>query len=83
MVHRGGYTFRIKGAIYHRIGGLLSQNPTAANFAQVYLLDGDTQLDRRMVLMPDTDLFLNQLVKGCRQKVHRNSGLSSMRMSRM
>uniref|UniRef100_U9UV61 Helitron helicase-like domain-containing protein n=1 Tax=Rhizophagus irregularis (strain DAOM 181602 / DAOM 197198 / MUCL 43194) TaxID=747089 RepID=U9UV61_RHIID len=45
----GVYTFRIQGALYHRIGGLMPKENYPPAFAQIYFYDSnmDNQLKRR------------------------------------
>ncbi|CAI2199767.1 11353_t:CDS:1, partial [Funneliformis geosporum] len=50
------YTFRIQGALYHQIGGLMPRyNDEKPSFAQVYFFDSnlDNQLQRRQEMIPN------------------------------
>jgi hypothetical protein len=58
----GVYTFRIQGALYHRIGGLMPRDENSEpSFAQIYFYDTDLdkQLQRRKNIIPtlNTDML--------------------------
>jgi hypothetical protein len=56
LINAGGVSsLRINGAIHHRMGRLLPNDPDgAAQFAQIYVLDNaEDQLNRRMNIMPN------------------------------
>jgi hypothetical protein len=46
----GPYCFRIHGQIYHRVGSLHLNDKEPASFAQLYILDTDEALDKRMAV---------------------------------
>jgi len=50
----GVYTFRIQGALYHRIGGLTPNQESEPKFAQIYFHDSSLnyQVERRKELFP-------------------------------
>ncbi|CAB4477605.1 unnamed protein product [Rhizophagus irregularis] len=50
----GVYTFRIQGALYHRIGGLMPKENYPPAFAQIYFYNSnmDNQLKRRQEIFP-------------------------------
>ncbi|CAI2197384.1 19421_t:CDS:1, partial [Funneliformis geosporum] len=53
---KGVYTFRIQGALYHQIGGLIPKyNDEKPLFAQIYFYDSnlDNQLQRRQEMFPN------------------------------
>ncbi|SAL99778.1 hypothetical protein, partial, partial [Absidia glauca] len=65
MNRQGGYTYRIHGAIYHRIGSLLPADGVAPAFSQVYIHDTASQIDFRDFhsrLNPTTKLMIQQLM---------------------
>ena len=47
---KGVYTFKIQGALYHQIGGLMPRDNDKQKFAQIYFYDTnlDKQLQRNM-----------------------------------
>lgn len=53
-VHGWQPTLRVKGQVHHRIGALLPTQGSEANFLQIYFLDPDQQLTRRMSLFDNT-----------------------------
>lgn len=60
----GVYTYRIQGAVYHRISkGLIPNDGDDASFAQIYIYDTDYQTDRRMQLYPDLDRGIMQTLQ--------------------
>jgi hypothetical protein len=55
----GVYSFRIKGALHHRIGPLVASQGAEPRFAQIYIHDPhdlDKQLERRMAIFHDNSL---------------------------
>jgi hypothetical protein len=69
----GPYCFRIHGQIYHRVSPLHSQESDSPRFAQLYILDSDEALDKRMSikenercdskLMGELDFLIRQINK--------------------
>lgn len=54
----GVYTFRIEGAIYHKMGSLLPNNNEPAKFAQIYFLGPNEQLNRRNQIFSELSMNL-------------------------
>ena len=62
----GVYTFRIQGALYHRIGGLKpKEDTTLPAFAQIYFYDTNMnkQLQRRQEIFPHLDPNMLQILQ--------------------
>jgi hypothetical protein len=51
LERNGIYSFRIHGALYHRMGSLIPTASEQPRFAQLYIYDDDAQLDHRMSIM--------------------------------
>jgi hypothetical protein len=66
LLARGGvYTFRIHGAVYHRIGSLLPVVDARPKYSQVYVYDTDNELSYRQYsdkTKPETLLALQQVI---------------------
>lgn len=52
---RGVYTFDVNGELCHHIGNLEPEENHGARFAQIYYLDDDLRMDRRMEIFDDLD----------------------------
>ncbi len=65
----GVYTFRIQGALYHRIGGLMPSDQTEPQFAQIYFYDTnlDNQLNRRTEIFPNLNV---NILKALQDELH-------------
>lgn len=55
---RAPYSFRIQGAVYHKLGSIIPADDNVANaqFAQLYIYDARAASQRRMSLMDGLDL---------------------------
>ena len=49
----GVYTFRVQGQLSHRIGSLLPEPDHEHKFVQIYFVDQEAQVDRRLGIFPD------------------------------
>jgi hypothetical protein len=56
--NKGVYTFKIQGAIYHRMGALLPQPNCKPNFAQIYFHDNASELENRLAIMKSLDAIV-------------------------
>ncbi|CAI5722376.1 unnamed protein product [Peronospora effusa] len=55
FVQGGVYTFRLQGALYHRMGALLPDGSRDKKYAQLYIADSNAALNRRMTIFPSLD----------------------------
>ena len=55
-ITRGVRPFKISGNVYHRIGTILPSADAQHQFGQIYILDGDDQVQRRMQMFSDLTL---------------------------
>uniref|UniRef100_A0A7N0UU60 ATP-dependent DNA helicase n=1 Tax=Kalanchoe fedtschenkoi TaxID=63787 RepID=A0A7N0UU60_KALFE len=55
FTHGGVYTFRIQGALYHRMGSLLPEAGHERKFAQLYIAENSTALAGRLNIFPTLD----------------------------
>ncbi|KAL0083265.1 hypothetical protein F4703DRAFT_1794832 [Phycomyces blakesleeanus] len=70
----GFFTFRVNGIIYHNVGSLRSQDPTTAEFSQIYFCNINKQLARRSTLFsgfdPSTIKTIQNAINLCNAFVH-------------
>src|SRR5215472_17455531 len=73
MRQRGVYTFRIKGALYHRIGSLLPAEVEQPKFAQIYIADSDpNQLIRQRLQHGGNDI-VEDILRDLQTIMHRDN----------
>jgi hypothetical protein len=58
----GVYTFRVNGEMYHRIGSFDAEPGQPARFCQIYFLDPDSQVDRRLGIFDDLNANVAALI---------------------
>ena len=69
---RGPFTFRIHGQVYHQIGPLMPEPGREHAYGQLYILDSDEALQRRMARPSNTECRprLMQFLEGVLQQVN-------------
>jgi len=62
--NRGTFTYRINGAIHHKIGDVLHADKENPHFSQIYIYDQSLQTDYRKKIAPTAKaVILNDLQK--------------------
>jgi len=70
---RGVYTFRIKGALCHKIGSLLPAEGEQPKFAQIYITDSDPNQQIRQRLQHGGDNIVESILRDLQTMMHRDN----------
>jgi hypothetical protein len=64
------YTFRVNGAIHHKIGPLLPDQGVEPNFAQIYFFDSDYQVNRRSKIFSKEAAISKNIIRDIQNLLH-------------
>ena len=64
----GVYCMRAQGEMHHKLGSVLSAEGQDAQYAQVYIYDGDDRVNAQLVQWADLDREILQLINGLLQR---------------
>ena len=70
---RGVYTFRIKGALCHKIGSLLPAEGEQPKFAQIYIADSDPSQQIQQRLQHGGDNIVESILRDLQTMMHRDN----------